>query len=377
MPPYPLFIMKSSFNPNVTSIDISGIRRIFEASGSGAINLGLGQPDLPTPRHVIDAAKAALDAGMTGYTKGPGIPELTSAVAEKFRRENGLEYDQSQIMATSGASEALLLSILSTCTPADELLVPDPGFVSYESIGRMVGARVVGVPLGENLTVEPDTVSELLNGRTRALILNSPSNPTGTVQTKDEIRGLAELADDHGFTLITDEVYEHFVYSGEHHSAAKFGHNVITINAVSKTYSMTGFRLGYLAAPTEHIEQLHKVHQYVQACAPSISQAAAVAALNGPQDSVAAMREEFRARRDLLMRGLDELGWPCVMPMGAFYAFPKVENADDAVNTLLENKVVTVPGNSFGGRGEGYIRISYATSQDNIKRALDIMREVL
>ncbi len=255
--------MTPVFNPNVTSLDISGIRRIFEAAGSDAINLGLGQPDQPTPDHIIEAAKAALDAGLTGYTKGPGLPELTEAIVEKFKRENGLDYEQSQVMATSGASEALLLSILATCSPGDELLVPNPGFVSYESIGRMVGARVTGISLGENLTIEPDTVSELLTDRTRALLLNSPSNPTGTVQNTGEIKGLAELADDHGFTLVTDEVYEHFIYKGEHNSAAKFGENVITINAVSKTYSMTGFRLGYLAAPPGHMESLHKVHQYV------------------------------------------------------------------------------------------------------------------
>jgi len=369
--------MKASFNQNVTSIDISGIRRIFEAAGSDAINLGLGQPDLPTPPHIIDAAKAALDAGLTGYTSGPGLPELKRAVVEKFRRENGLEFKESQIIATSGASEALLLSILATCNSGDELLVPNPGFVSYENIGRMVGARVAGVPLGDNLTMEPETISELITDKTRALVLNSPSNPTGAVQSKEEIRGLAELADDHGFTLITDEVYEHFVYEGEHHSAAKFGNNVVTINAVSKTYSMTGFRLGYLAAPPEHVEPLLKVHQYVQACASSISQAAAAAALSGPQDSVAEMREEYRARRDILMEGLHNMGCRCVMPMGAFYTFPEVSNANEVVNTLLENKVVTVPGDSFGSLGEGYIRISYATSQENIRRALSIMNDVL
>jgi aspartate aminotransferase len=364
------------FSERVKCIDISGIRKMFEAAGPGAINMGLGQPDFDTPEHIKKAAIEAINEGFTGYTMNLGIPELRQAICNKFDKDNHFEVSPDGVIVTAGASEALHLALQSLLDAGDEVLVPDPGFVSYPVLTGITGGKAVGIPLGEKLTVTPEAVNELVTPKTKAIIVNSPSNPTGAVQSKEEIRGLAEIADDRNITIISDEVYEHFIYKGVHTSPAQFSDNVITINAVSKTYAMTGWRIGYAAASKEYIEQMLKVHQYIQACACSISQKAALAAIEGPQDCVDEMRESFRKRRDILMEGLHGMGIKCVTPEGAFYAFPEVAD-DDAPRKLLENGVIVAPGTAFGRKGAGHIRLSYATSEDNIRKALGIMEKVL
>jgi len=348
---------------------------MFEGAGPNAINLGIGQPDFDTPLHIKEAAINAINKGITGYTPNLGFPDLREALCRKFDRENDLRFKPDEVIVTSGASEALHLALQSLVNDGDEVLIPDPGFVSYVPLTKMAGGKPVGVPLGENLTLTPDAVNELISPKTRVLIINSPSNPTGTVQTKQEIKALAEIAEDNNITIISDEVYEHFIYEGEHISPARFTDNVITINAVSKTYAMTGWRIGYTAARKEYIEQMLKVHQYIQACACSIAQKAAQAAIEGPQDCVGEMRESFRERRDLLIEGLDEMGIKCVKPQGAFYAFPEVED-EDAPQKLLKNGVIVTPGSAFGENGKGHLRISYATSEENLRRALTVMGKV-
>ena len=263
--------MAIHFDKRVQGINISGIRKMFEGAGPGAINLGLGQPDFDTPQHIKDAAIKAIDEGFTAYTVNMGIPELREALSGKFKRENRLDYTPGEIMITSGASEALHLAIEALCGKGDEVLVPDPGFVSYSALTVLADATPVGVPLGERLRYDPETLKEYITGRTRAIVLNSPSNPTGTIQTKAEVKAIAEIAEDKGITIISDEVYEHFIYDGEHVSPGQFSDNVITVNAASKTYAMTGWRIGYIAARPEYTEQMIKVHQYVQACACSVS----------------------------------------------------------------------------------------------------------
>ncbi|HEY9204534.1 MAG TPA: pyridoxal phosphate-dependent aminotransferase [Candidatus Methanoperedens sp.] len=364
------------FSERVKSIDISGIRKMFEGAGPNAINMGLGQPDFDTPAHIKKAAIDAINAGFTGYTPNLGIGELREALCRKFKQENHFNVAPDEVIVTSGASEGLHLALQALVDRGDEVLIPDPGFVSYMALTRMAGGKVVGVPLGEELTLAPDAVNEAITSSTRAIIINSPSNPTGTVQGKHEIKALAEIADDKNITIISDEVYEHFIYEGEHVSPAQFSDNVITVNAVSKTYAMTGWRIGYLAARKEYIEQMLKVHQYIQACACSISQKAALAAIEGPQECVGQMRESFRKRRDILMEGLNGMGIKCVRPQGAFYAFPEVAD-EEAPQKLIKNGVIVVPGASFGEHGKGHIRISYATSEENIMRALGIMEKVL
>ncbi len=372
------FNMKEmKFSENVLRIDTSGIRKIFEAAGSDAINLGLGQPDFDTPAHIKEAAIKAINEGFTGYTVGPGIPELREALSRKFEEENGFSVSPQEIIVTSGASEALSIALAALLNPGDEVLISNPGFVSYNALVEILNGKVASVPLSEDLTMKPESVLEKITPKTKALILNTPSNPTGAVSSKADIKALAEIADDHNITIISDEVYEYFIYEGEHVSPASYSDNVITVNATSKSYAMTGWRLGYVAARKEYTDQMLKVHQYIQACANSIAQKAAYAAVAGPKDSVNTMREEFRKRRDVLVKGLNDLGMECPTPKGAFYAFPKVENSAELASKFISNGVVVVPGTAFGSGGDGYIRLSYAASMENIEKALGIMEKVM
>ena len=370
----------SKFAQRVLGIDISGIRKMFEGAGPNSINLGLGQPDFDTPQHIKQAAIDAINDGFTGYTAGPGIPELLQALSSKFKDQNNFEVAPNEIIVTSGASEALELAMASLVNPGDNVLIANPGFVSYNSLVHIMGGSVTPLPLADDLTISPDVVMENVSPKTKAVIINSPANPTGAVQSKSDMKAFAEIADDHNITIISDEVYEHFIYEGEHVSPAQFSDNVITINAVSKTFSMTGWRIGYVAAKKEYTEQMIKVHQYVQACANSIAQKAAYAAVSGPMDSVYTMRDEFKARRDMLVEGLNSIGLKCESPKGAFYAFPEVPEGTtsaEVASKLISNGVIVVPGTAFGDRGEGHIRLSYASSMDNLKQALDIMEKVL
>jgi len=364
------------FSQRIQNIDISGIRKMFEGAGPNAINLGLGQPDFDTPVHIKNAAIEAINKGVTGYTMNLGFPELRQAICRKFKNDNHFSVTPDEVIVTSGASEALHLALHALVNDGDEVLIPDPGFVSYVPLAKMAGGKCVGVPLGEDLTMTPQSVNESITPKTRVLIINSPSNPTGTVQAKQEIKGIAEIAEDNDITIISDEVYEHFIYEGEHVSPAQFTDNVITVNAVSKTYAMTGWRIGYAAARKEYIEQMLKIHQYIQACACSISQKAAQAAIEGPQDCVNEMCESFRRRRDLLLEGFSSMGVKCVKPQGAFYAFPEVAD-EDAPQKLIKEGVIVVPGSAFGEKGKGHIRISYSTSEGNLRKALGIMERVL
>lgn len=372
-----LNLKEIKFSENVAKIDTSGIRKIFEAAGSDAINLGLGQPDFDTPEHIKAAAIKAINEGFTGYTIGSGIPELREALSLKFKEENGFSVSPQEIIVTSGASEALAIALAALLNPGDEVLISNPGFVSYNALTEILNGRAVSVPLAEDLTMKPEAVLEKITQKTRAIVLNSPSNPTGAVSSRADIKALAEIAEDHNITILSDEVYEYFIYEGEHVSPASYSDNVITVNATSKSYAMTGWRLGYVAGRAEYIGQMLKVHQYIQACANSVAQKAAYAAVTGPKDSVNVMKEEFRKRRDVLVKGLNELGMECALPKGAFYAFPKVSDSAEVASKLISNGVIVVPGTAFGSEGDGYIRISYAASMKDIEKALNIMEKVL
>jgi len=365
-------VMAEQFSPRVKGIEISGIRKIFEAAGPDSINLGLGQPDFDTPQHIKDAAIAAIQSGKTGYTSNTGIPELRDAISAKFKKENEVAYSPDQIIVTAGASEALHIVMQALVGEGDRVLLADPGFVSYAALATLAGGRPVGVPLDETFHINVDKAQELMKGA-RLFVLNSPSNPTGAVESKESIKALVEYAHDAGVTIVSDEVYEHFIYGKKHWSAARFGDNVVTINAASKTYAMTGWRLGYLAASSEIVGQCLKVHQYCQACATSISQYAAFAAYIGDQSPVAKMRTEYQARRDLLVKGLSELGFSFPVPEGAFYAFVPMKPA--LVQKIIDRGVILTPGSAFGANAPDYARMSYAASRDNLKRALDRIKK--
>jgi aspartate aminotransferase len=352
----------------VAGIEISGIRKIFEAAGPGSINLGLGQPDFDTPQHIKDAAIKAIQEGRTGYTANNGIPELRAAISRKFKNENGIKYHPDQLIVTAGASEALHIVMQALVNPGDRVLCPDPGFVSYASLAILAGGKPISVPLTKSLHIEVEKAKSLMDGA-KIFVLNSPGNPTGAVESKESIRAIVEYAADAGVTVVSDEVYEHFIYGSKHYSAAQFGDNVITINATSKTYAMTGWRLGYLAASPEIVGQCLKVHQYCQACATSISQYAAVAAYEGDQSAVKVMRDEYEARRDLIWDGLAKMGFNFPKPEGAFYAFVPMKPA--LTEKIIESGVIAVPGSAFGVNAPEYTRFSYATSRQNIMTALE------
>jgi aspartate aminotransferase len=358
-------------------IEISGIRKCFEGAAPGSVNLGLGQPDFDTPEHIKKAAIAAIEKGLCGYTPNCGLPQLRAAIAEKLCSENRIDCTAEETMVTSGASEALFLVIASLVDRGEEVLIGDPSFLSYAELTRLVGGRPMSVPLDDNLRLAPDDILERITDRTRLIIVNSPSNPTGSVATQGQMRALAEIAEDKGIWVLSDEVYEHFIYQGTHVSPGQFSDNVITVNAVSKTYAMTGWRLGYLVAKGGALEQLLKIHQYIQACASSISQAAALEAITGPQDCVALMRDEFKARRDLLVKGFRELGVDIVEPEGAFYLFPRVGDGDQVAARLGKAGVIAVPGSAFGPGGREHIRISYAAARSQLEEALRRMKDIL
>jgi aspartate aminotransferase len=369
--------MKERFSRRVRNIDRSVIRVMFESANKNAINLALGQPDFDTPLHIKNAAIEAINEGFTKYTPNRGIPELIEGIRQKFHDENGLSFRPNEIMITSGASEALHLAIHSLIEEGGEVLFPDPGFISYAPLILLAGGGTVGVPLREDLSMDPDMVVEKITDRTKVLIINSPSNPTGAVQGEDDMRAFAEIADDYGITIISDEVYEHLIYEGEHISPARFTDNIITINATSKTYAMTGWRLGYLAAREEYIEQMLKVHGYIQACAPSISQKAALAAITGSQDCVEEMRKVFHIRRDTVVGRLRDIGLKFAIPKGAFYVFPYVSDESKIVRDLAKNGVIVTPGSAFGVNGKDHIRISYAAPIPQLNEAFDIIERVI
>jgi aspartate aminotransferase len=356
------------FASRVAGIDLSGIRKLFDAGGPDAINLGIGQPDFDTPVHIKEAAIMAIREGHTGYTPNAGIPELREAIAEKLRRENNLSFTQEQILVTAGGSEALHLVMQALVEPGDRVIVPDPGFVSYAPLARIAGGRPEGVPCDGTMHIDVERAKELMDGA-RLFVLNSPSNPTGMVESEESIRAIVEYAMDASVTVVSDEVYEHFVYDRSHYSAALYGDDVITINAASKTYAMTGWRIGFLAACEEYLNQCLKVHQYCQACATSIAQYAAAAAYSGDQSAVVAMREEYRARRDLLYEGLTSLGYEFPKPEGAFYMF--VPMGQDRIGEAIRKGVLIVPGASFGENATGHARMSYATSRETLRAAVE------
>ncbi|USZ68851.1 pyridoxal phosphate-dependent aminotransferase [Halorussus salilacus] len=366
----------TDFSERVEQVSISGIREVFEAAGEDAINLGLGQPDFPTPEHARRAAIEAIEAGKAdAYTSNKGTLELREAISAKHERDNGFSVPPENLIATSGGSEALHIALEAHVDPGEEVVYPDPGFVSYEALTHLAGGTPKPVALREDLTLDPGAVENAITDDTAAFVVNSPANPTGAVQSEDDMREFARIADEHDVLCISDEVYEHIVFDGEHRSPMEFADsdNVVVVNACSKTYSMTGWRLGWVAASDERIERMLRVHQYAQACASAPAQYAAEAALSGPQDQVEEMVAAFEERRDLLLDGLSDMGLETPTPRGAFYAMPKVP--EGWVEEVIDRGVVVVPGEAFGEHGEGYARISYATGTEELKEAVEIMRE--
>ncbi|MFB6155980.1 MAG: pyridoxal phosphate-dependent aminotransferase [Haloferacaceae archaeon] len=366
----------TDFARRVERIPESGIRKVFNAAGDDAINLGIGQPDFAPPDHAKQAAVDAIWSGEADdYSPNKGIPSLREAIAEKHERDQGVSFSTEELITTAGGSEALHLAIEAHVDPGEEVVIPDPGFVSYAPLTMLAGGDPVPVGLREDLTMDPQAVEDAITDDTAAFILNSPGNPTGAVSDPGDIREFARIADEHDVLCISDEVYEYTVFDGEFRSPVEFAEtdNVVVVNSSSKLYAMTGWRIGWVVGARRRVDRMLKVHQYMMASASAPAQFAAEAALTGPQDIVETMRTTFEERRDILLDGLDDIGIDCPTPQGAFYAMPDVP--DGFVDECLDREVIVVPGEAFGEGGRGKVRISYATDTESLKEAIERMGE--
>lgn len=364
----------------------SGIRRFFAAAQEipNVINLSVGEPDFSPPKHVLERVCQAALEGKTHYAPTNGIPELREALVQKAHRDYGIRYDpDSEVLVTVGGTEAIFLALLGLVNPGDEVLVPNPGFVCYEPGVLLAGGIPVSVPLLEGNCFKPyiEHVTSLITNKSRVMILNFPNNPTGAVLSREEVASLAKIAVERDLIVISDEVYEKIVYdNAEHHCLATFPgmrERTLVVNSFSKTYAMTGLRVGYVYGPKELISPVWLVHQYLVACVDTFAQYAALAALEGSQDFVTSMVKEFDRRRRFVFKRLNEIeGFSCTLPKGAFYIFPniksfKMSSEKFAQLLLKEAHVATVPGSAFGSYGEGYIRVSYAAAYDQLEEALN------
>ena len=361
----------------IQSIELSQIRKMFEVTNPDAINLGIGEPDFDVPQNIKDAMKKSLDENDTHYTSNKGMIELREEIVKKFKKDNGINTNPDNIIVTVGASEALFMCAQAFIEKGDEVLLPNPSFLSYEACVKIAEGTITPVEctMENEFKLKADDVLEKINKNTKAIVLNSPSNPTGAVMEKEDIKAIADLSMDNDFLIISDEIYEKIIYGKKHYSPAKYSDNVITLNGFSKTYAMTGLRIGYLTANETYTEELLKIHQYNIACANTTAQRGAYEALTGPQDDVEKMVGEFRKRRDLIVSRLNEMGYETVNAEGAFYVFPKIEDKDFVMKAAAAG-VITVPGAAFGSNGEGHVRMSYANSYENIEIAMDRLEEM-
>jgi aspartate/methionine/tyrosine aminotransferase len=384
--------MRSFVSERAKETPISGIRVIFEKAQrvSDVIRLEVGEPDFDTPEHIRAAAVRALNKGETHYTSSAGVLELREEISRKFRVDNSLEYDaKTQIVVSAGAVNSLNLALMTIIDPGDEVLIPDPGWANYEVLIGLAQGVPVRYPLRErnSFKSDPEELRGKISPKTKAIIVCTPSNPTGSVLDIRHLQEIASIAEEYDLMVISDEVYEKIIYGNAVHQSIGalpgMANRVVTVNAFSKTYAMTGWRLGYAGGPSEVIGQMIKLNTGLNTCASSISQIAGIEALRGPQDSVRQMREEYLRRRDFLLERLRQVpGFTCVVPEGAFYSFPNIQkfglsSFDFAMALLDRAKVSTVPGSAFGPLGEGYVRFSYANSMERIGKAMDRIQEAI
>ncbi len=374
--------------PSAT-LEITARAKAMKAGGVDIIGLGAGEPDFDTPEHIKNALYEAVEEGFVYYTPTRGIIELRKAVARKFLNDNRISYDpEKEILITPGAKHALYEAVLAITNPGDEILLPDPYWVSYEPMIQMAGGVPVYVPTSEKkgFRLEPEKIKEKVTRKTKAIILNSPNNPTGAVLNGYDLREISEICIENDLIAISDEIYEKIIYDGKHISIAvlpNMKERTITINGFSKAYSMTGWRLGYAAAPADIIDGMNRIQEHSISCPTSFVQKAGVTALTESQDSLKAMTKEFKKRRNTLMKMLNEIdGVSCVTPSGTFYAFANFScyerDSFKFASFLLEDaKVAAIPGRAFGNEGEGFIRLSYATSMENIKEGISRIKKAL
>ncbi len=370
-----------------SAFEVLARAKTLEAAGKRIIHLEIGEPDFPTADHISKAAIEALLAGQTHYVPAPGIPALREAVAAFLERTGRMRVSPERVVVTPGAKPIMFFTIMALAGPGDEVLYPDPGFPMYESITSFAGATPVPVPLREanEFRIDVDELARLITPRSRLLIINSPHNPCGSALTREDCAAIAELAQRHDLVVLSDEVYWAIRYGGAHASVLEFdgmADRTILLDGWSKTYAMTGWRLGFGVFPAALVEPITRLAINSVSCTSAFSQYAAMAALAGPQDGVTQMVEEFRRRRDVVVAGLNAIdGISCVEPQGAFYAFANITgtgltSSDLADRLLREAGVAALAGTAFGPWGEGFLRLSYANSVPNIQTALESIKSV-
>jgi aminotransferase len=376
-------------NEKVKNIPPSGIRKFFDlvSQTQGVISLGVGEPDFVTPWHIREACYYSLEKGFTMYTSNYGMPELREEIC-RYLTKFDLKYNpKDEILVTVGVSEAVDLALRALTSPEDEVLIPDPSYVSYAPCATLAG----GVPVALGTYEKDDfklTAEELrskITPKSKVLILTFPNNPTGAIMTKEDLEKIAEVVEEHNLVVISDEIYCELTYEGKHFSFAALPgmwERTVTLNGFSKAYAMTGWRIGYAAAPKEIINAMMKIHQFTMLCAPIMGQKAALEALKNGEGEMKKMVQSYHQRRNLMVNGFREMGLKCFEPQGSFYAFPSIQNTgltseEFAERLLLEEKVAVVPGNAFGERGQGFIRCCYASSIANINEALERMGRFL
>ena len=379
--------MKNFVNKRAASLQPSGIRKFFDIvqKMEGAVSLGVGEPDFVTPWDVRDAAIRSLQRGYTQYTGNRGLPELRSLISRYLAERFSVNYPPERTIVTVGASEAIDLALRAVCDDGDEILIPEPSYVSYAPAVTLAGGTPVAVKCvaANDFILTPDLLEKAITPKTKAGILAYPNNPTGAVMTKEQLEALVPVIEKHDLLVISDEIYAELTYIGRHVSIASLGNmaeRTVLINGFSKAFAMTGWRVGFVCAPAEIDAAMLKIHQYTILCAPQMSQRAAVAALkNGFDDgfsTVEEMREEYGRRGRFLVNAFNSLGLKCFRPKGAFYVFPSVESTgldgESFANGLLEKyKVAVVPGSAFGSAGKNFVRCSYATSMQQLTVAIE------
>jgi len=378
---YRISTRAASLSPSLT-LAIDSKAKQMKAEGLDVVGFGAGEPDFDTPKHIKDAAIKALNDGFTKYTPASGIPELRQAIADKFKRENGLTYKPSQIIVSCGGKHSCYNVILATCQQGDEVVIPAPYWLSYPEMVKLAGAKAVIVETTDKteFKITPEMLRKAITPNTRLFVLNSPSNPTGTVYTPDEVKALGDVCVEKGVLIMSDEIYEHLLYDGAVHksvasfSPAHFEHTII-VHGFAKAWSMTGWRLGWLAAPEPIAKAIDAVQSHSTSNPTSFAQKGAVAAMTGPQDHLALWLTEFNKRRTFAWKKLNGIpGISCVNARGAFYLFPNIsktglKSSDFCARLLDSEKVAAVPGIAFGA--DDYIRLSYATSMANIEKGLE------
>ncbi len=367
----------------------SGIRVMFDLVSKypDAINLTVGEPNFETPKHIKQSAVKAIEDNMTKYSANAGLYELRQAIADKYTNEFGEPYSPENVMVTAGAMEAIFLTLMIIINPGDEIIVPDPAYPNYIGAATMSGCKIVRIPLYEEkgFKLQPEDLEKAITPRTKALILNYPNNPLGAILEKENVEKLAEIVKKHNIIVISDEVYEKIIYDGnEHFSMAQIPDvkkQVLIVNGVSKTYAMTGWRIGYVVGDEEIISNMPKLQESIVSCLPVFIQKAALDAINGSQEAVNEMVKDYYRRRDILVDGLNGIpGFKCMKSGGSFYAFANIKSfgktsQEFAEEILREAKVAGVPGSAFGEMGEGYMRFSFANSDENLKEAIRRIKE--